>query len=293
MRRARLDGRRAGERLEALDVDADRDRRGVDARGADDQVDPVRGHAPRRSGSDQRLGRIDEIVPVARRVERDRVRRQDALEDLPPPGEHAKDLRRGERRVQEEVDPAGKPPVAQEARDQHQLVVVHPDPVGGLRARKHDVGEPAVDPHVALPVVAVEDAAPGEVVQHGPERPVAQPVVVARDVALAQRHAAQRHARGERHRAGLSEGLLDAACVGKRAPVPPDPQSAWARGEDRLERVDEPADVSAGRGGGGSEIVREAVRNDDRGGRAVGGAGTDERPLAGGCRDDAAAGHGS
>ena len=63
-------------------------------------------------------------------LEADEVRAEQALEDLPAPGELLEQLGRRERDVQEEADPQVRAQLAEHLRHQLHLVVLHPD--GGV-----------------------------------------------------------------------------------------------------------------------------------------------------------------
>ena len=84
-------------------------------------------------------------------------------------------------------------PVAQEARQEEELVVVHPDQVAGPVVRGDDVGEALVRLDVAVPVADLERDLVQEVVEQGPEHPVREALVEPGDLVGGERHRHQPH----------------------------------------------------------------------------------------------------
>src|SRR5919198_5007983 len=94
------------------------------------------------------------------------------------------DLRRGEGDVQEKADRAGLRD-AEEARHEHQVVVVHPAKAAPAHLHR---GEALVYLAVRLPPAALEDGLFDQPVQQRPERSVGEAVVEVLDLAPAQRN---------------------------------------------------------------------------------------------------------
>ena len=105
----------------------------------------------------------------------------------------AEELLGGKWDVEEEADAGIRQPLAQKARKQEQLVVVHPDEVTRLVLLRHDVGESLVHLDVRFPVADVERHLIEQIVEEGPEDPVGEPLVVAGHLVGGQRNRHQPH----------------------------------------------------------------------------------------------------
>ena len=180
--------------LEALRVDADRE--GVDAhRVALDAAAlrigerPVPRDVPRaqRDVPAEQVGaRVQEVARVLVDVEAEEVGAEQPLQELAPHRQHPEDLRRRPRRVQEPADAQPRLTLAQQAGQQHQVVVVHPHHVLGARNRRDGVGKLGVGQAVRLPLLLLEAGGAllalgraRDVVEERPEHVVAEAVVVA------------------------------------------------------------------------------------------------------------------
>lgn len=125
----------------------------------------------------------EEMSCVVVGVEPDQVTTQDPLQDLLPDGQDSVDFTGWERRVQEppdldvlqvlflDLDP-------QHLRDQHQMVVVHPDQVVVVHDLGNLVGERLVGLVVRQPRILVEIDLARVVMEQRPQDRVAEPVVV-------------------------------------------------------------------------------------------------------------------
>ena len=136
---------------------------------------------------------LDEVARVLRRLEPDDVAAEHAVENRLPvrqPG-HPRDVR--PRNVPEHHDRGVRRPLAQEARQQRQMIVVdedHGSPRTGLA--DHGVGEPAVDVLVVPPVAAGEPWRLERDMTERPERRIREAVVVAALLTATQPDAPQR-----------------------------------------------------------------------------------------------------
>ena len=125
-----------------------------------------------------------------------------------------------ERHVQEEADPDVGASRPEQARDEHQLVVVDPDEVAGLGALEDGRREPLVRIAIGMPGFAIEADEGRESVQERPDRVVAVTLIEgARDLGREI----------DRHEAVLllpgPEQLVPARCVARwRIAGPADPQ---------------------------------------------------------------------
>ena len=109
--------------------------------------------------------------------------------------------------------------VAEEARQEQELVVVHPDHVAGPVVRGDDVGEALVRLDVAVPVADLERDLFQEVVEQGPEHPVREALVEPGDLVGGERHLHEPHG-GER----LVEARLPLGIEVAGRSRPPDPE---------------------------------------------------------------------
>ena len=158
---------------------------------------------------DELSARAQEVVTVIDRVERHDVGTEHAVEHLCPPRQPAEHLGGRERYMEEEPDPARDLALSKQAREQEEMVVVHPPEavVSGSVGR----GEPRVHLSVGSPPGALERGLLHEPVEQRPERAVRESVVIGIDITP-----------GERHRAQLDvEALHAAGHLGTT--VPPDP----------------------------------------------------------------------
>ena len=119
--------------------------------------------------------------------------------------------------MEEEADPQVRAGLAQEARDELQVVVVHPDrrATGGHGGRR--LGEPLVDADIRVPPLLLEGRCPDGVVVERPERVVGEPVVELRHVLGAQYD-------GDERDVVVAERLR--VVVGQSRPTDPDPAPA-------------------------------------------------------------------
>ena len=85
-----------------------------------------------------------EVLQVEVGLEGDEVRAQQSAQDLVPMRQDAEGLGGGERDVQEEADARLGGHVAEEPRQQHQVVVVDPHRVAGLEVLEDGVAEAPV-----------------------------------------------------------------------------------------------------------------------------------------------------
>ena len=241
---------RAGQLVERGDVDGDRE--GAGGHGAAVVLDQ------RAAGGQvvQPAGELDEVRRRGRPLEADQVGAEQPLDDRRPPRQLGEQLVGRERDVQEEADGEVGPLLAQQRRDQLQLVVVHPDDgvLGGDGGGA--LGEPLVDLHVGVPPGAVVLRLLDDVVVERPQRGVGHALVVAVDLVLGQRHRDQRHAAGlERLR----------RLAGRARPAHP---GAAAAGDERLQRGDQPAGAALPARlavGVGDLVDREPVGDHDHG----------------------------
>src|ERR1019366_8819815 len=90
-----------------------------------------------------------------------------------------KDLRRGERDVQEEADRRAGNARAQHLGDEAELVIVNPDEIPRPPHARDGVGEALGDRAVYVPFLRMQRDAIEEIVKERPEDGVREPVVVA------------------------------------------------------------------------------------------------------------------
>ena len=102
-----------------------------------------------------RSRRGPEVLEVEMGLEGDEVGAEQAAQDLVPVGQDAERLRGRERDVEEEADARLGGHVADEARQQHQVVVVDPHRVAGLEVLEDGVAEAAVGGDVGRPPLGI------------------------------------------------------------------------------------------------------------------------------------------
>ena len=123
---------------ERFGVDADRQRLQPHDAPADVHLVHPAAHA------EQAQHAVAEVLHVAVRVKREVIRPQQPVEHLVPPRQQAEHRARRERDVEEEPHPHVRHRLAQQLRQQHELVVVHPHEVVRPQVRQHRVAEHAV-----------------------------------------------------------------------------------------------------------------------------------------------------
>ena len=96
---------------------------------------------------------------------------------MPPPGQLLENIRRGKRNVHEEGECAFRPLVPDQPAHVHQLIVLDPDHVAGLRSLKRDSCEALIDPLVKLPVTRREVTARLKIVEEWPQNFVGEAFV--------------------------------------------------------------------------------------------------------------------
>ena len=165
--------------LEALEVDGDRERSRPDG-AVVGEVDEVAVGLV----ADALPNESDEVGRPARQLEADQVGAEQALEQLAAPRQLLEELGRRERDVEVEADPEVGPELAQQLRDELELVVVHPHRRVLRGPRGGALGEPLVDAHVGVPPLAVELRLGDQVVVERPQGGVAEALVEPRDLVL-------------------------------------------------------------------------------------------------------------
>jgi hypothetical protein len=166
---------------EVLGVDADREGRGLGdlAEGGQPTVlGPLAPHLVEHvafEGLDAFLGLEAHQVVMEQRVHQGTVTRQGHDQLVGRPGD-----------VQEEADAVGDAQPPQLPRHRDQVIVVHPDDVVRLDQRQQGLGEPLVDPVVALAERAVIGGQVDAIVEQRPQGLVGVAVVIFLVVALLQ-----------------------------------------------------------------------------------------------------------
>ena len=176
-----------------------------------------------------------EVAGVGGALEADQVGSEQALDDVPAPGQLREDLQRREGNVVEEADLQVRAVLAQHLRDQLQLVVLDPHrgALGGHGGG--GVGEPAVDGPVGVPPGAVELRRRNDVVIERPQGGVGEALVIQLHLGGAQRHRQQVHV-----------VMVELVQLFVRSAVPAHPR-AVGLGHHRRQRSDQPAGGAAPR----------------------------------------------
>jgi hypothetical protein len=126
-------------------------------------------------------------------VKTDEVGAQKAAEQLVSLRQRAEQFLGGKWDVQEEPDPGVGQALAQQAWQEEQVIVMHPDEVARLIVLRHDIGETLVHLGVRLPVPDMERHLIQQIVEEGPENAVGEPLVVAADLLGGEGHRHQPH----------------------------------------------------------------------------------------------------
>ena len=119
----------------------------------------------------------DQVPLVAPGLHPEQVVRQQVLQDLLPPGQLGKDVRRGKRDVEEEGKPCFGATAAQDLAYLHELVIVDPDQVRGLRGPFDSIGELTIHLLVKVPITGIEVAARLQIVEERPHNLIGEAFV--------------------------------------------------------------------------------------------------------------------
>ena len=88
------------------------------------------------------------------------------------------DFRRRHGNVQEKADAVGQAAGAQDPRQRHQVIIMHPDQVTGFQMFGQKIGKAVVDPEIARQIAAGEFRQVLPVMQHRPQHPVGEAIVI-------------------------------------------------------------------------------------------------------------------
>lgn len=139
--------------------------------------------------------RTDEVAHVVVGVECDQIGSQHAPQDLRPFGQDAEEFVRREGDVVEITDAQRGTMFAQQSGQQHELVVLHPDDVVGFDPAENLFAEERVDFPVGLPEILAVAGEREEIVAQRPDRAVAVPFVVVRDLFRREENGVEVHFR--------------------------------------------------------------------------------------------------
>jgi hypothetical protein len=133
---------------------------------------------------DLRLDPIDvqqrrhEMPHVRERVEADEIGTKQPGEHLAAPRQNPKDFRREKRDMQEEADAGIRQPLAQQPRQQHELIVVNPNGFVGPIFVRHGIGKRLVYLPVCVPPGRIHRNAIDQVAKQRPQDPIGEAMVV-------------------------------------------------------------------------------------------------------------------
>jgi hypothetical protein len=221
----------------------------------------LRGHPVQPAGQAQHAQqRGAEVLEVEVGLEGDEVRAEQPAEDLVPVGQDAEGLRGGKRDVQEEAHLGLGGDVADQPRQQHQVVVVDPHRVAGLQVLEHGVAEAPVRGDVGRPAFGIRLEVGREVVEQGPEGLVR--------VALVE-PAGEVRGQVDRHEPVLAARRVEQDLAidirfPRRVARPADPEAA-AGLEDGVDGAGQPSRAGLGDPAlrAAADGERQAVRDDD------------------------------
>src|SRR5262249_50999048 len=110
-------------------------------------------------------------------LEGKQVRAQKPPEKFLTPGQDWKNFRRREGNVEEKSNRSVGKPIAQHLREQHQMVVVHPDEIIVVVALDDGFAEDVIRLHICVPTLGVKLQLGGEVVKNRPKGLIGIPFV--------------------------------------------------------------------------------------------------------------------
>jgi hypothetical protein len=137
---------------------------------------------------DLRLDPIDvqqrrqEVPHVGERVEPDEIGTKQPAQHLAAPRQNPKDFRRGKWDVQKEADAGIRQPLAQQPRQQHELIVVNPNGVVGPIFVRHGISKRLVDLPACVPPGRIHRNAIDQIVKQRPQDPIGEAAVVPVDL---------------------------------------------------------------------------------------------------------------
>ena len=172
----------AGYRVDAGEVDRDRERPGPDRPALELHLGAARFEVEQPAGQPQ------EVRRTAGQLEADQVGAEQAPDHLGAPGQLHEQLLGRKRDVQEKANTQIRTPFAKHLRDQLELVVLDPDHRALGRRVGGDIGEPSVDRDVRIPPAPMVFRLGDHVVVERPERRVGEALVVGVDLAGRERH---------------------------------------------------------------------------------------------------------
>ena len=209
---------------------------------------------------------LEEVGGVPFGLHPDQIRAEETGEHLVAPRQLAEQLRGREGDVVEEADGEVGSSLAQQLRNELQLIVVHPH--GGIRRREGSdaFGEAPIDLAVGLPVVSMKGRRRDAVVVERPECAVAEALVEAVDLVLGELDLVER-ARTDSvgHWLEREPVVVRGIRVGRVAPGPADPDGVDPA-QGRLQSAHEAAGRARPRRGAAvvcAGLHGQAIRDDD------------------------------
>jgi len=200
--------------------------------------------------------RRQEVTHVSERVKPNQVGTEEALQHLAPVRQGTEHLRRRKGDVQKESDARVRQPTSEQAREQHQLIVMDPDRIVAAIFGRDDIGKCVVHVDVGVPTSRIRRYAIDQIVQQGPEHAIGESVITPVDLMARQMH---------RDDAARSQQVVDGAMLGDRKDVarPPDPQRVCTR-VPRRQSGRQTAAARSDRDAGGrrTQCQRQPIRHD-------------------------------
>src|SRR4051794_31072043 len=111
------------------------------------------------------------------RVKGEKIRAQQASQQFLTPGQDGKDIRIRKRNMKKESNRRVRKPFPEHTRQEHQMVIMNPDPVARPELIDHSRAEPAVCFDIGVPAFGVELQPGGKTVKQGPEGLIGIPLV--------------------------------------------------------------------------------------------------------------------
>ena len=99
---------------------------------------------------------LDEVPPVARRLESKYVELEESTQDLRPPRKGFEDVRRRKRYVMKIAKPLNDFARAEVSSKHHQVIILHPDEIAGTRHEFHCISKLIIHTAIAIPICRVK-----------------------------------------------------------------------------------------------------------------------------------------
>ena len=125
-------------------------------------------------GAREFLNAALEVGDIGRGLEANHVILQQILDEARMVGQRRQQIRTREGDVEKETDARLTAEIAQIGAERHEMIIVDPDEIVGLKMRHQGVGELLVHPQIALIIVLLETHEIGAVMEQRPDHAVGE-----------------------------------------------------------------------------------------------------------------------